>query len=63
MSETIWSEDFILRNPKLAKQAIDFLQEMIRAEEAESERIIAQLKLKIEDLELEILAMAERYEE
>jgi hypothetical protein len=63
MSETIWSEDFILRNPKLAKQAIDFLQEMIRAEEAESERVIAELKRKVEDLEFEMLAMAQRYEE
>lgn len=63
MSETIWSEDFILRNPKLAKQAIDFLHEMLRTEELESERVIDQLKRRIEDLELEILAMAERYEE
>ena len=63
MSETIWSEDFILRNPKLAKQAIDFLQELLRTEELESERVVAALKRRIEDLELEMLAMAERYEE
>ena len=63
MSETIWSEDFILRNPKLAKQAIDFLQELLRTEELESERVVAALKRRIEDLELEMLAMADRYEE
>jgi len=63
MSETIWSEDFILRNPKLAKQAIDFLQEMLRTEELESERVVDALKRRIEDLEFEMLAMAQRYEE
>ena len=63
MSETIWSEDYIARNPKLAAHAIEFLQEMLCAEEQEYKRVIGELKRKVEDLEWELRAMVERYEE
>jgi len=60
MSETIWSEDFILRNPKLAKQAIDFLQELLRTEELESERTIKQLQSRVDGLELDLAMLKEK---
>jgi len=63
MSETIWSEDYVGRNPKLAAHAIEFLQEMLFAEEQEYKRVIEKLNEKVQDLEWELRAMAERYEE
>ena len=62
MSETIWSEDFIKRNPKLAKQAIEFLQEMIQTQELEAERSIGKLKGRVDGLELELALMREKGE-
>jgi predicted ATP-grasp superfamily ATP-dependent carboligase len=59
MSETIWSEDFISENPKLASHAIEFLQEMLRT----NDTTIEKLQRKVEDLEWEMRAMVERYEE
>lgn len=61
-SETIWSEDYVERNPKLAAHAIEFLQEMLFAEEQEYKRIIAKLKQEVEALEWELRVMAERDE-
>lgn len=63
MSETIWSEDYIARNPKLAAHAIDFLQEMLRTEELESERTIKQLQGRVGGLELELALLREKGEE
>lgn len=62
MSETIWSEDFVGRNPKLASHAIDFLQEMLRTQEEESERTIKQLQGKVDGLELELALLREKGE-
>ena len=60
MSETIWTEDFVKRNPKLAKQAIDFLQEMLQTQELEAERTIGQLKGRVDGLELELALLREK---
>ena len=60
MSETIWSQDFVLRNPKLAVQAIEFLQEMLRTQEAESDMTIDQLQKKVDGLELELTLLKEK---
>lgn len=60
MSETIWSEDFVSRNPKLASHAIDFLQEMLHTQELESERTISQLQGRVDGLELELALLKER---
>ncbi len=63
MSDTIWTEDFVKRNPKLAKQAIDFLQEMLQTQELEAERTIGQLKGRLDGLELELALLREKKEE
>ena len=62
MTETIWSEDYVGRNPKLAAHAIEFLQEMLHAEEQEYKRIIEKLKHEVEALEWELRVMAEKDE-
>ena len=59
-SETIWSEDYIERNPKLAAHAIEFLQEMLHTEELESERTIKQLQGRVDGLELELTLLKEQ---
>lgn len=63
MSDTIWTEDFVKRNPKLAKQAIDFLQEMLQTQELEAERTIGQLKGRMDGLELELALLREKDKE
>lgn len=63
MSDTIWTEDFVKRNPKLAKQAIDFLQEMLQTQELEAERTIGQLKGRMDGLELELALLREKEKE
>ena len=63
MSDTIWTVDFVKRNPKLAKQAIDFLQEMLQTQELEAERTIGQLKGRMDGLELELALLREKDKE
>jgi hypothetical protein len=60
MSETIWSEDYVSRNPKLAAHAIEFLQEMLRTEEIESQRTIKQLQGRVSGLEFELALLVEQ---
>jgi hypothetical protein len=58
MSETIWSEDFISENPKLASHAIEFLQEMLRT----NDTTINRLQGRVDGLELELALLREKEE-
>jgi len=58
MSETIWSEDFISENPKLASHAIEFLQEMLRT----NDTTINRLQGRVDGLELELALLREKGE-
>lgn len=58
MSETIWSEDFISENPKLASHAIEFLQEMLRTNDV----TISKLQGRVDGLELDLALLREKGE-
>jgi hypothetical protein len=62
MTDTIWSEDFVSRNPKLASHAIDFLQEMLKTQEDEAELTINRLQGRVDGLELELALLREKEE-
>jgi len=62
MTDTIWSEDFVSRNPKLAAHAIDFLQEMLKTQEDEADLTINRLQGRVDGLELELALLREKGE-